>query len=231
MKKTYPWHIILPLVAVVIVGIIGIVVSRQPQIPPEQALMVTENDHVRGEKEAPVTLMEFKDFQCPGCAGYAPLVSQLEKEFAGKVRVVYRHFPLISLHPNALLAAQAAEAAALQGKFWEMHDLLFQKQQEWASVRSPLSLFQGYASTIGLDVAEFDSDIASQEVQDAVREDLRTAQSLGLTGTPTFFINGARIEAPSDYQAFKTLLEQAVAGGSMDVVSTTPAVVPQVKGA
>lgn len=229
--KNSQLHIIIPLCVIALIGGIALLVSKKSTTTSGDALAVQETQYTKGGGEdAPVTLVEFKDFQCPGCAGYAPLVSQLEQEFNGDVRVVFRHFPLTSIHANAIASAKAAEAAGRQEKFWEMHDLLFARQTEWSNVRDPFSLFQQYAEELGLDVARFDGDFNSNDVEDVVRQDLRAAQSLGLTGTPTFFINGEKIDTPPDYASFKSIIEQAILATGADS-SLTPAVVPQVKPA
>ncbi|NCS72065.1 MAG: thioredoxin domain-containing protein [Candidatus Magasanikbacteria bacterium] len=204
--------VLLPVVAVVILAVVAVVVSRGPAVPQEEALLVRADDHVKGSAGAPVTIIEFADFQCPGCAGFAPLVSQLQQQYGEDLRVVFRHFPLTSIHQNAIVAAQAAEAASMQGKFWEMHDKLFTGQQTWAALQDPLTVFRQYAEELELHMDTFEKDYASTEVQDRIRTDLRMAQSFGLTGTPTFFVNGEQIETPSDYASFSAIIDKALGG-------------------
>jgi hypothetical protein len=147
-------------------------------------------EKVKGSPMAPVTIVEFSDFQCPFCAAAYPELERLVRENQGTVKLVFKHFPL-SGHSRALPAARAAEAAALQGKFWEMHDLLFaqQKQLEDADLRR-------YAQQIGLDVERFERDFASPEVAAAVEADRAEGHKLGLEGTPTVYVNGRKLHEP-----------------------------------
>lgn len=154
--------------------------------------------HVTGE--GTVTLVEFSDFQCPACKQVQEPLKQLLERNRGKVRFVYRHFPLTTIHKNAQPAAQAAEAAHKQGKFWEMHDILFAKQTDWEKEGDPTVKFVQYATDLQLDKDKFVADLTSQAVKDAVNMDNIAATRYRLSGTPTFFVNGvetdfAQIEA------------------------------------
>lgn len=169
---------------------------------------VTDTDWSKGGKDAKVTVVEYGDFQCPACGSYYPIVKNLNKEFGDKLRIVFRHFPLTQIHPNAQMAAQAAEAAGLHGKFWEMHDLLFEKQKDWSSLSDPKPKFRTYAEQIGLDGNQFDKDLTSAQVKDLVAEDVRTANAAKVNATPTFFLNGASITSPGNYDAFRTLINK-----------------------
>lgn len=171
---------------------------------------IQADEWVKGEQNAAVTVIEYSDFQCPACATYAPLISQLTEDLEGKVKVIYRHLPLFTIHNNALDAAKAAEAAGIQGKFWEMHDLLFENQEDWSDEGSPRDKFVKYAETLELDIAKFEADFESSEVEDKVNEDLSTANRLRLNSTPTFFINGKKIRSPSSYDDFKSKVEDAL---------------------
>jgi protein-disulfide isomerase len=144
--------------------------------------------------EGSVTLVEFSDFQCPACLSVQEPLKQILAKYEGKVQFIYRHFPLSSIHKNAQMAAQASEAAYQQGKFWEMHDLLFAKQAEWASLENPKESFGAYATLLGLDLPKFLSDMESQATKDAVNTDILATARYRLTGTPTFFINGTKVE-------------------------------------
>jgi protein-disulfide isomerase len=145
---------------------------------------------VRGAPMAPITIVEFSDFQCPFCGAAHPELSSLLREFEGQVKLVFKHFPL-STHSRAISAAKAAEAAALQGKFWEMHDILFehQKQLEDADL-------ERYAQMLGLDMERFKADIASAEVQERVDADRKQGEALKIEGTPTMFIDGRLLREP-----------------------------------
>lgn len=141
-----------------------------------------------------VTLVEFSDFQCPACLAVQQPLEQILKKYEGKVEFVYRYFPLTSIHKNAMMSAQAAEAAYKQGKFFEMHDKLFATQASWQGLAEPKETFVTYAKEIGLDVEKFRQDIDSQVVKDVINNDLLATTRYRLTGTPTFFINGSKIE-------------------------------------
>lgn len=173
---------------------------------------VTEEDHIFGDEEAQITIVEYSDFQCPACAQYEPVLKRLIEDYPDDVRVVYRHFPLRSIHANAEAAARAAEAAALQGEFEAYHDELFEAQKEWDSLRGSErdGFFVDIARGLELDVEQFEVDYESEAVKEAVRDDLEAAQVLGLNSTPSLFLNGVRIENPSGYQPFAELIEAEI---------------------
>lgn len=151
-----------------------------------------DKKHVLGSGN--IVLVEFSDFQCPACLSVQEPLKQMLAKYEGKVEFVYRHFPLTSIHKNAQLAAQAAEAASMQGKFWEMHDKLFATQSAWQGSSDPHTLFNDYAKEILLDTDKFMVDIDSQEAKDAVNADLLATARYRLTGTPTFFLNGVKTD-------------------------------------
>jgi protein-disulfide isomerase len=176
---------------------------------------VAADDHVLGAKNAPVTLIEYGDFQCPACARYFPFIERLTKEASTTVKLVFRHFPLYPLpHPNSYISAEAAEAAALQGKFWEMYRLLYENQNDWAELSDPHQVMYSYAEKLNLDMVKFKADIDSASVKARVSRDADEAQRLGIGGTPTFFVNGKAIETPSTYDSLKALIEAAASGSS-----------------
>lgn len=156
-------------------------------VPP-----VTDADWVRGPADAPVTLIEYSDFQCPACAGVEPLMVFLEETHKETLRVVYRHFPLTAIHDKAQITAEAAEAAGAQGKFWEMHDLLFQRQREWAGLPADQmpQVLAGYAGELGLDVERFRRDLQEHTFGGKVTGQYQDAVRMGLPGTPSFIVNG-----------------------------------------
>ncbi len=155
-----------------------------------------EPPHIRGEAGAPVTIEEFADFQCPPCRKLHPELKKIESEYGTRLRIVFRHLPL-SMHEHAIAAARASEAAALQNRFWEMHDLLFERQREWSEAADVRNLFVGYARTLGLDVARFTRDMDGPEANARVLSDQKRAESVNITGTPTLFLNGLEIPAES----------------------------------
>lgn len=159
-----------------------------------------DDDPFKGDPNAPITIIEFSDFECPFCGRfYSQTLDQLTKNYidTGKVKLVYRDFPL-SFHPNAQKAAEAAECAKDQGKFWEMHDTIFENQQAIG-----VSALKGYAVTLGLDSATFNSCLDSGDKTSEVRADFTDGQKAGVSGTPTFFINGVKLVGAQPYAAFQ----------------------------
>lgn len=170
---------------------------------------VEVGDWVLGNPEAGVVLVEYADYQCPACAGYHSVVQDVVAEYGDRIAYVYRHYPLTQIHPYAVPAARAAEAAGLQGKFFEMSDLLYVNQGDWSNASSPEEVFTSYAVEIGLDMEQYEADVASSEVADAVTADAREAGSFGLTGTPSFILDNRRIASvPASVEGFGTLIEQ-----------------------
>lgn len=181
------------------------------------AKQVQSDDHVRNEPGKKVSLIEYGDFQCPSCGSYYPTLKQLEEKYRDHVSFVFRHFPIISIHPNAFSAARAAEAAGKQGKFFEMHDKLYESQSSWGQVGSnQQSLFESYAQELGLDMTKFKQDYASQAVADRINRDISSAKQFSIQGTPTFILNGEKIKNPADLAAFEKVLDDAIkkAGGT-----------------
>ncbi|OGF63404.1 hypothetical protein A2926_03960 [Candidatus Giovannonibacteria bacterium RIFCSPLOWO2_01_FULL_44_40] len=163
---------------------------------------VSEQDWWKGNKNAQIVLIEYSDFQCPACAIYYPLVNKLSEELGDKISFVYRHFPL-KQHQNAEPAAWAAEAAGRQGKFWEMHDLIFENQKIWSDQKNAEELFIKYAEALSLDMAKFKEDVGSKEINEKVESDYQSGLRAGVDSTPTFFLNGKRIQNSQNYEEFK----------------------------
>jgi Na+/H+ antiporter NhaA len=163
-----------------------------------------ERDHIRGPDEAAVTLLEYGDFECPYCGQAEPIVRELLQSYGADLRYVFRHLPLADVHPNAQMAAEAAEAAGAQGKFWEMHDLLLDHQD----ALNPPALHR-YADELGIDVDRFWEDVRTREYAPHVAEDVRTADESGVAGTPTFFINGRRHSGAYDIDTLNTAVRRA----------------------
>jgi protein-disulfide isomerase len=170
--------------------------------PPAPALTppLSERDHIAGPSTATIELVEYGDFECPHCGRAFAIVNQIRGEMGDKIRFAYRHFPLAKMHPHARKAAQASEAAAAQGKFWEMHDALFTEQK-----LEPHDL-RRYAEQIGLDVRRFDEELAGDVYAARVQEDLASGIRSGVNGTPTFFINGSRHNGGYDYDSLMTAM-------------------------
>jgi protein-disulfide isomerase len=167
-----------------------------------------EDDHARGASEAAVVIVEYSDFQCPACkSAHGPLAAFVDAN-AENVKFIYRHFPLTTIHKHAQAAAYASEAAALQGKFWEMHDKLFEKQSEWSASREPVVHFVNYAKELGLDLDKFSSDYDSEEVRASVDQDAQDAAEANLPGTPSLFVNGGRYDLALGLEPLQELVTQ-----------------------
>lgn len=183
-------------------------------------ITVTENDHVYGPTDASVTIVEFSDFQCPACASYSPILKALVQDFPDDLRLVYKHFPLQSIHIMANKSAQAAEAAGLQGKFWEMHDKLFENQSDWQN--GDEDLFFSYAEEIGLNIEQFRDDYTSAEIKDRISDSFNYALDLGLNYTPTFYVNGELISNPNSYQEFVEHIQSKLPHEDSQATTTEP---------
>ena len=186
-----------------------LLVGRSEQLVDLAAEIDAHEDHVRGPADAPVTIVEYGDFECPYCGRAEPAIRELLAEKSSEVRYVFRHLPLSDVHPHAQLAAEAAEAAAEQGRFWEMHDLLFDHQDR---LRGPDLL--NYAEQLGLDVERFRRDLRAHEHAGRVARDVESAELSGVSGTPTFFVNGQRHHGAYDIRS----LEAAVAAARARVL-------------
>lgn len=170
--------------------------SQVKNIPDSQSIPAGSytSAHIRGNPDAPVTLEEFADFQCPPCGQFAPFAEELLREYDSRLRIVFRNFPLPG-HEHARDAALAAEAAGLQGKFWEMHDTLYREQEGWSKAPNTRELFESYAGTIGLDVDQFKKDMDSDKARERIDSDHALADSLGIKVTPTLFINNRPVDS------------------------------------
>ena len=186
--------------AVLVVGVLGFAVMQskskaEPKRKIENPKIVQTDDHVRGKVGSEIVVTTYGDFECPACNSWEPELQKIEAEYGDRVAFIFRNFPITSAHVNALAAARTAEAANLQGKFWEMHDLLFSKYNEWkGDNKSAQGKFESYAEELGLDMDQFRQDYKSEAVLDRVNSDAAAASELGVTATPTFFVNGELLE-------------------------------------
>lgn len=169
---------------------------------------VETNEWIKGNSQAPITLVEYSDYQCATCITFVPIIKELLREYDSQLRVVYRHFPLLT-HPSSFKAAQAAEAAGKQGKFWEMSDKLYTTANEWRDSEDPTENFRKYAQDLSLDLEQFSNDYQSEETKQAVQADIDSGTKSQLQGTPTFFLNGYSINLPRSYQQFEQLIEKS----------------------
>lgn len=166
---------------------------------------IRKTDHVKWNKESKNILVEYSDLQCPACRSFNSFLLELEKNATPNASLVFRHFPLYQIHPNAFAASYAAEAAGKQDKFWEMESALYEKQSEWSTSQNPTEYFVELAKELGLDVEQFEKDLGSQNVKDRVQIDLVEAEKIGVNSTPTFFLNGVKVNV-STLDEFKEQL-------------------------
>ncbi|MBI2647773.1 MAG: DsbA family protein [Candidatus Wildermuthbacteria bacterium] len=208
--QTLPWIIMLAIVG----GAIGIVTlavtgNKGGELSPV-AIQLGPDEIWKGKEDARVTLVEYADFQCPACSTYAPLVGKIAEEFKDEVRVVFRHFPLRQIHSNADEASRAAHAAFLQGRFWEMHDRLFQEQRAWSASKDPTGLFDAYARDLGLNEEQFKNDISSDATRAKIEADVQSGFQARVPGTPTFFLQGRMMQNPKNYEDFRSRIQTAL---------------------
>ncbi len=174
---------------------------------PSLTVPVGDNDHAAGPADAPVTLVEYGDYECPYCGKAFPIVHRIQERMGDQLRFVFRNFPIATSHPHARAAAEAAEAAGGQGKFWEMHDQLFRHQHALEAAD-----FVRYATRIGLDVGQFEQDLANHTYAQRVRDDFMSGVRSGVAGTPGFFINGQGYQGSWDEAPLLEALEAAARG-------------------
>ena len=168
-------------------------VAQQQKPPVVQGVPGADPPHVLGPADAPIKIEEFGDFECPPCGIFHPILEQMKAEFGDKLQITFREFPLVPTHQHALAAASAAEAAGLQGKFWEMHDLLYEHQSDWKKEFDVRPIFEGYAKQIGVDVERYKRDMNGDLVAQRIFADGKRGHSLGVKGTPTVFMNGREV--------------------------------------
>jgi protein-disulfide isomerase len=182
--------------------------SRPGRPDPNRRYSVdTKGAPVKGNESAKIAVVEFSDFQCPFCSRVNPTMAQIEREYPDDVRIVFKHLPL-RIHSKAPAAHAAAEAAHRQGKFWEMHDLIFADQRGMSPEK-----YEEYATQIGLDVERFNKDIASADVKKKVDADAAEAAKLGVTGTPAFFVNGRFVSGAQPFTTFKSMIDEELGKG------------------
>ena len=200
------WIIIGGLSLIFLTFFATIIVIAKKNVP---AMTLSPDGWIRGNEAAKVTLVQFADFQCPACKAYEPLVAQVfaDKEVGEQVKLLFKHFPL-SIHKNAMAAAVAAEAAGEQGKFWEYHDLLYEKQEEWAelSALDAEKMFISYADTLKLDKAKFELALQSEVLAEKITKQESEGVSAGVMGTPSFYINNKKLDNPQNFDDFKKVL-------------------------
>ncbi len=184
--------------------------SSNTQISSAKAdpkLLIKDQSHKIASDSAKVTVVEFGDYQCPACAQAHPIVKKVLVDYQGKINFVFRNFPLPQ-HKNGSAAAEAAEAAGTQGKFWEMYNKLYETQNSWAELGDPTQIFVQYAKDLQLDSEKFEQDLIANKYADIINSDKADGIALGVNSTPTFFINGEKVASVLTYQEFKTKIDQ-----------------------
>lgn len=220
MKKNLPKIIIITLI-VAVIGFVVYALSR-----PESSINTTNTNrpkveadvtklsqgNFQGPEDAKVTLSEFGDYQCPACAQYHKVLKEnILPKYDGKIKFVFLNYPLPQIHDNAQSAAQAAEASALQGKFWQMHDILYERQKEWEKLKDPKGKFESYAREIGINVDQYKQDYASQKVIDIINNQAALGDAFKLEGTPSFFVNGVQVDTKSGSSSIEQAIDKALA--------------------
>ncbi|MCW1908032.1 MAG: DsbA family protein [Candidatus Saccharibacteria bacterium] len=205
--------------AVILIGFIGVITYTKKDKAAESGSTASSqgSQNYYGKMDSPVTITEFVDFQCEACYAYYPYVKQVKEIYKDKVRFQVRNFPITSGHQFAFQAARSAEAAARQGKFWEMHDKIFEGQKQWEQTQNPQSYFDQYAEDIGLDMEKYRTDRDSSDVAAVINKDLADVKEIGGTGTPTFAINGVKVDKTEpSVEGLSKMIDDALAnqGGS-----------------
>ncbi len=181
----------------------------QPVSAEMQKMLIREDSHKKGATKGKVTVVEFGDFQCPACGSAHPIVKELTEVYKDQVTFVFREFPL-PMHKNAKVAALAAEAAGAQGKFFEMHDMLFETQQAWSEKDNAEDIFVQYGQKLKLDIDKFKADMKDPKLEDKIQKDMADGNGVGVNATPTFYINGVQQSGGLPYEEFKTKIDTAL---------------------
>ena len=200
-----PWVVI----AVIVALLVGGSVWYSMQVSAKANIGVVITPHTVGRADAPVKLVEYSDFQCPACGQFQPIVEEILAEYGDKIHFEYKHFPLTQIHPFAQPAAIAAEAAGQQGKFFEYASLLFKNQATWSKSSAPSAFFTQYATELGLDIERFTKQQHSSLLKGYVMSQFNEARGLGLTGTPSFYLNGEKLVITT-IEDFKAQIERAI---------------------
>ncbi|MGI9087736.1 MAG: DsbA family protein [Chthoniobacterales bacterium] len=221
MKRYLPFALILLVAAVACTAGVMILRHQKTVLAAAERAQVEEASfgkrganppHIRGNARAPVTLEEFGDFQCPPCGNLSSVLAKLEHDYGARLRVIFRQYPL-QMHAHAAEAARVAEAAGMQDKFWEMHDLLYRNQTSWTKAADPTAELNGYAGNLGLDPERFKTDLASKTAKERIEADQARADSLGVDSTPTVYLNHNRV-TPSAFneKGLRAVIDAALGG-------------------
>jgi protein-disulfide isomerase len=197
---------------IILIGGVFYLSGTNPQVTSQGSVekkILVAGKNTTGPKSAKVTVVEFADFQCPACAAFHPEMKKILSDYNGKIYFVYRHFPL-PMHKNARGAAQAAEAAAAQGKFWPMYDQLFEKQSEWSEVANPTDLFASYAKNVKLDEEKFKKAVEESNGTATIQKGIDDGNKAGVNSTPTLFVNGKKVEGANSIADLATQVRSAI---------------------
>ncbi len=207
--RFFIWSLAVIILGSAIWGMIWLVKksAKDGFVPNSVIQTIVEDDHILGPQDAKATLVEYSDFQCPACRSFHPVLKQINQDLGDRVRFVYRHFPLPQ-HLQAKLAGVASEAAGRQGKFWEMSDVIFDKQSEWERNGDAKELFIKYAEGLALDVEKFKTDLEDSTLEERVQRDLKKGEKSGVDSTPTFFLNDKKLPNPKSLEEFENVLHQ-----------------------
>ncbi len=214
---------ILGVILVIVIGAIWITNNKKTNSTAGNG---QPTNHVMGSTSTGVKLLEYGDYECPYCGQYYPIVKQVAAEYANQIQFQFRNLPLTQLHPNAFAGARAAEAAALQGKFWQMHDALYENQNAWASSTNVTPIFNSYATQLGLNLTQFKTDYSSDKVNSSINADVAAFNKTNQqTATPAFFLNGKFIQPTQSIASFEKYINAAIkqAGFTPKPVQQTPA--------
>jgi protein-disulfide isomerase len=200
-------------VAVIVIVLVGIfaITNHKSNTGTNTSSSNKPSQHIEGQGKTGVTLVEYGDYECPYCGAYYPVVKQIQSEYNTQIYFQFRNFPLVSIHQNAFAGARAAEAASLMGKFWEMHDLLYENQNQWSSASDPTTFFNQYAQQLGLDANTFKQDYGSDQVNNVINADMAVGNQLGINATPTFYLDGKQIQVAIQASSFETLINSEIA--------------------
>ncbi|MCA9347529.1 thioredoxin domain-containing protein [Candidatus Saccharibacteria bacterium] len=182
----------LAIICVIILGFAGFIYFKQKN-NTDNTSTVNLSEHTKGAGNKRVTLVEYGDYQCPVCGQYYQMLQAIESKYGDDITFQFRNFPLDAIHPNARAAHRAAEAAGMQGKYFEMYDLLYQNQSTWSASTNSSSIFESYATRLNLDLDKYRSDFLSEDVNNVINADAAEGQKLGVEGTPTFYLNGRKL--------------------------------------
>ena len=211
-KRIIVWSSAILIIIIAAIGAYQVANGPRTELPRKDgtlSLPLDKTDWTKGTTTPKVVFVEYSDFQCPACGAYYPLLEDMFATYKDKISFTYRNFPLPQ-HQNAIPAAYAAEAAGKQGKFWEMGDMLFKNQEAWSESTDAPKIFEGYAEKIGLNIAQYKVDVASDAVKAKVDRDRKSGEASRIDHTPTFFINGNMAQNPQSKEELMNLIEHAL---------------------